>query len=326
MIMDTTRIKIVFGDITRKLVIRKGFIISDLRKIIGKKAFSFLYVDQDGDRITAASEQEMEDAIFIERITKFEWKGEPSHGEDGSSQSQSPCQSSSPSKVRRLAADDCSEQKDDDLCVGVDECDEEGETPAVSDCSNANAADCRSSSLSTSAITKIKKSLSLFHKEQYGSPLEMEYKKNDGKSFLLCSLCNASLDISLNWRNVKSHFVNVNHQMNFYSVYGRGSSEAVSCCVELEELQAKRFIESEAPKELKLETQNGKVVIQCLVCQPKVIPLAGRPSYKLRVREHLKTAKHREARDRAQWKMRQKSILNFTTGKQTKSNGTNDHK
>lgn len=75
------------------------------------------------------------------------------------------------------------------------------------------------------------------------------------------------------------------------------------------ELQAKRFVESEAPKELKIESQNGKLVIACLVCKPKVIPLAGRPSYKLRVREHLKTAKHREARDGAQWKMRQKSIL-----------------
>ncbi len=66
----------------------------------------------------------------------------------------------------------------------------------------------------------------------------------------------------------------MNHQMNLYSVYGRGSSEAVSCNVELEELQGKRFIEREAVEVLKVETQNGMVVIASLVCKAKVFPLA----------------------------------------------------
>ena len=119
--MDTTRIKIVYGDITRKLLVRKGLVISDIRKIIGDKEFSFHYVDQDGDRITAASEQEMEDAIFIDRITKFEWRADSTQG-DSLLESQSPCQSSSPNKVRRLAADNCSEQNNEDLfCAGKGE-------------------------------------------------------------------------------------------------------------------------------------------------------------------------------------------------------------
>ena len=114
----------------------------------------------------------MEDAIYIDRITKFEWKVDPSQGEESFSQNQAPCQSSSPSKVRRL-------DNPDDYCSGQTDGTGTEEAPAVVDCSNdANAASFRSSlSLNTSAITKIKKSLSLFHKEQYGSPLEMEYKK-----------------------------------------------------------------------------------------------------------------------------------------------------
>ncbi len=76
--MDETRIKIDFGDVMRKLLVRKGLTISDIRKIIGNNSFSFLHMDQDGNKITAASKQEMEDAIFMDRMTKFEWNSDSS--------------------------------------------------------------------------------------------------------------------------------------------------------------------------------------------------------------------------------------------------------
>ena len=40
-------------------------VVSDIRKIIGNKMFSFQCVDQDGDSIMAASKHEMEIAILM---------------------------------------------------------------------------------------------------------------------------------------------------------------------------------------------------------------------------------------------------------------------
>ena len=46
----------------------------------------------------------------------------------------------------------------------------------------------KASTLTDSSVSQIKQSLSDFHKEQFGSPIELDYKKEGGKSFLTCSL------------------------------------------------------------------------------------------------------------------------------------------
>ena len=75
-IMDEVeRVKIVVTDTTRKLSVRKGQVISDICKVLDNGEPHFVHTDEDGDSITAFSEQEMEDAIFKDTITKCEWKG-----------------------------------------------------------------------------------------------------------------------------------------------------------------------------------------------------------------------------------------------------------
>ena len=72
---EVKRVKIVVADTTRKLPVRKGQVISDICKILHSREPDFVYTDEYGDSITAFSGQEMEDAIFKDNITKFEWKG-----------------------------------------------------------------------------------------------------------------------------------------------------------------------------------------------------------------------------------------------------------
>ena len=60
---------------------------------------------------------------------------------------------------------------------------------------------------------------------------------------------------------MKSYFNNASHENNFYSVYEREYSEAVSSCIELSEIQANRFISSIALEEgLRLEFKDGRPV------------------------------------------------------------------
>ena len=61
---EVKRVKIVVTDTTRKLSVRKGQVISVICKILDNREPHFVYTDEDGDRITAFSEQEMEDAIL----------------------------------------------------------------------------------------------------------------------------------------------------------------------------------------------------------------------------------------------------------------------
>ena len=71
-IMDEVkRVKIVVTDTIRKLYVRKGQVISDICKILDNREPHFVYTNEDGDRITTFSEQEMEDAIFKDNIFFF---------------------------------------------------------------------------------------------------------------------------------------------------------------------------------------------------------------------------------------------------------------
>ena len=114
---------------------------------------------------------------------------------------------------------------------------------------------------------------------------------------------------------MKSHFNNASRKTNFYSVYGRECSEAVSSCVELSKIQANRFISSEALEEgLKIELRDGKPVIICTFCNKKSFFLSGRPSYRVRVREHLMTQKHIDGKNsQGRKKFAQTSIFQFSS-------------
>ncbi len=48
-------------------------IISDICKVLKIKEPQLVYIDKDGDKITTFSEKEMEEAIFKDNITKFQW-------------------------------------------------------------------------------------------------------------------------------------------------------------------------------------------------------------------------------------------------------------
>ena len=325
---EVKRVKIVVTDTTRKLSVRKGQVISDICKILDNREPHFVYTDEDGDRITAFSDQEMEDAIFKDNITKFEWKGTSgaSAGGDFGPQHPSKSQDSSAaspaaSKVRKTSSEDSyydveeypeqQQNVSEDADLTLEEARKEQENSSKKPKATGNKA----STLTDSSVSQIKQSLSDFHKEQFGSPIELDYKKEGGKSFLTCSLCETSLDITINWRNVKSHFNNASHKTNFYSVYGRECSEAVSSCVELSEIQAKRFISSEAPEEgLKIELKDGKPIIICTFCNKKSFFLSGRPSCKVRVREHLMTQKHIDGKNsQGGKKFAQTSIFQFSS-------------
>ena len=72
---EVKKVKIVVTDTTRKLSAGKGQVTADICNILDNREPHFVYTDEDGDRITAFSEQEMEDAIFKDNITILEWKG-----------------------------------------------------------------------------------------------------------------------------------------------------------------------------------------------------------------------------------------------------------
>ena len=222
----------------------------------------------------------MEDAIFKDNITKFEWKrnGGASAGGDFDPQHPSKSQDSSTASpaasiVRKTSNEDSyydveeySEQQQnvsEDVDLTLEEAHKEQENSTKKRKATGNKA----LTLTDSSVSQIKQSL---------SPVELDYKKEGGNSFLTCSLCETSLDITINWRNVKSHFNNASHKTNFYSVYGRECSEAVSSCVELSEIQANRFISSEAPEDgLKIKLKDGKPVIICTFCNKKSFFLSG---------------------------------------------------
>ena len=196
----------------------------------------------------------MEDAIFKDNITKFEWKGTGGASAGGDFGPQHPSRlqySSATSKVTKTSNEDSyydveeypeqQQNVSEDVDLTLEEAHKEQENSSKKPKATGNKA----STLTDSSVSQIKQSLSDFYKEQFGSPKELDYKKG-GKSFLTCSLCETSLDITINWRNVKSHFNNASHKTNFYSVYGRECSEAVSSCVKLIEIQANRFLSSDA--------------------------------------------------------------------------------
>ena len=322
---SVVRIKVVIGDVIRKIGVKRGSIFKSIRIAAKIESPCIVYVDEDGDKISAETEEEIEEAVFVDGITRFEIRElsgtnalndvvkspVPSKKQKSDEIPESPQPGPSNASESRDGAagivnrdNDGGGDDDDDHDDDHDDDDEAvpGEKQALKP---------KSGLPKKKSIAEIKAALSDFHEKEYGSKVELVHKKEKGTDFLTCTVCDTGLDISSNWRNVRKHFHQISHKMNLYAVHGREENKDITESIELREIQAQRFIETEARNDVKLRQKDGKPIISCLFCPQKEFSLSGRPSFQSRVREHLSSKKHKDARLIGNKKYEQKSIFSF---------------
>ena len=262
------RIKVTLADgKIRKLLVRRDHILRDISKFtsIKESALELEYIDEDGDVITAGTEQEPRDAIFVEHVLKFNVKESSKERIDDFI----------PHKSRKTAnAEDNDLNRDTDSNNVQNDNDVSNEQTLVQHThkvastsqflqeisrtigeattdpsSNQSTEDESSEDESTHSdhdsnvsLQDIKSSLASYHEKEYGVTAEINHTKEGGKVFLICGLCNASIDIRTNWGNMKKHFSKLSHKSNLYSVYGRESEDIA--------------VENEAPGEFKIDEKD----------------------------------------------------------------------
>ena len=333
------RIKVTLADgKIRKLLVRRDHILRDISKFtsIKESALELEYIDEDGDVITADTEQELRDAIFVEHVLKFNVKESSKERIDDFIPHKSRKTANAEDNDLNRDTDSNNVQNDNDVSnEQTQHTHKEASTSqflqeisrtigevTMGPSSNQSSEDdsTHSDHDSNGSLQDIKCSLASYHEKEYGVTVEINHKKEGGKVFLISGLCNASIDIRTNWGNMKKHFSKLSHKSNLYSVYGR-ESEDIASSVELSEIQAKRFVENEAPGEFKIDDKDGNIALVCLFCHSKAFQLAGRPSYKTRVRDHMKSKRHLDAKNSNNRgkKYEQKSIFSFVSSKSTTS-------
>ena len=288
---SVVRIKVVIGNVIRKIGVKRGSVLKSIRIAAKIERPCFVYVDEDGDKIGAETEEEIGEAVFVDGITRFEIRDLPRRNA-----SDDVVKSPVPSKKRKTDEIPESPQpgpsypdESFDGAGGIVDCnndsqdyddgDDHDDHDDDHDAAVEQASKPRSDLPKKKSVAEIRAALSDFHEREFGSKLELIHRKGKGIDFLTCTVCDTGLDISSNWRNVKKHFHQVNHKMNLYAVYGREENNNITASIELSEIQAQRFIETEARNKVKLRQEDGKPVISCLFCPQSEFSLSGRPSF-----------------------------------------------
>ena len=313
-------IKVAIGGVIRKIGVKRGSVLKSIRVAAKIDRPCFVYVDEDGEKISAETEEGIGEAVFVDGIIRLEIRDLPRRNA-----SDDIVKSPVPSKKRITneipespqpgpsyadesfdGAGDIVDHNDDsqDYDDGDDHDDDH-------DAAAEQASKPKSGLPKKTSVAEIRAALSEFHERGFGSKLELIHRKEKDIDFLTCTVCDTDLDISSNWRNVKKHFHQVNHKMNFYAVYGREENNVITASIGLNEIQAQCFIETEARNKVKLRQKDRRPVISCLSCPQSEFSLSGRPSFQHRVREHLRSRKHKNVRLIGNEKYQQKIMFSY---------------
>ena len=306
------KIKVKVDGETRKLRVCKGRVLEDLEMTLGTIK-RVVYNDEDNDEISAYTEDELSDAIFNDNISLLSVI----------------LSRSNEAKDDQISADTFQQEFSQETSANLDTAqDVEKEDNVDNSETKTNNSDIdalEDREIEENEVKHLCEKLSTLHETDFGYKCVFTPMKKDGLWYVHCHLCDVEImkqDKGKGLFTYKSHLKSAVHKANVFAIMGpangRQANTTLAEDVEMAELSAQRFIESQAPNELKLtDGEDGKMIIKCKICFPVMqFNLFRRPTYQVCLKSHITGEQHRTKLEEFKRSgMKRQATLNFASAK-----------